>query len=67
MLKTLKINSKKISVRLKVYMSKIMRTLIKVAVRTYATYSYCRTRCTQEKRSSKQGELQTSKNIAPSL
>ena len=68
MSKTLKINSKKkMSVRLKVRMSKIMRTLINVVVRTYATYANCRTQCTQEKRSSTQGELQTSKYIAPTL
>ena len=31
------------SVRVNVWMSKIMRTPIKVGVRTYATYANCRT------------------------
>ena len=31
------------SVRLNVHMSKIMRTLIKVGVHTYATYDNCQT------------------------
>ena len=42
-LKTLKNHRGKMSVRVNVRMSKIMRTPIKVSVRTYATYANCRT------------------------
>ena len=42
-LKTLKNHRGKMSVRVNVRMSKIMRTPIKVSVHTYATYANCRT------------------------
>ena len=38
-----KVHKEKMSVRVNVRMSKIMRTLIKVELRTYSTYANCRT------------------------
>ena len=43
MLKAFKNYREKISVRVNVPMSKIMRTTIKVGVRTYTTYVNCQT------------------------
>ena len=42
-MKTLKNNREKMSVRVNVHMSKIMRTPIELGVHTYATYINCRT------------------------